>query len=157
MNSARGFTLIELVVALALVGLMAWISVPMYEVTMTRVREAELRVALRQIRTALDAYKTAVDDGLIAKRVTDSGYPVSLEVLVQGVERQRDAQGRRMVFLRQVPADPFAIDASLPPARQWKTRSYGSDGADFGSGADVFDIASRSTRVGMNGIPYGEW
>jgi len=80
----RGFTLIELVVTLALVGLVAYVSVPLFEVTSTRMREAELRSALRQIRTAIDAYKVAADTGVIEKGATDSGYPPSLQVLVEG-------------------------------------------------------------------------
>jgi general secretion pathway protein G len=157
MRQARGFTLIELVVALALVGLMAWISVPLYEVTTTRVKEAELRGALRQIRGALDAYKTAADSGLISKRLTDSGYPVSLEVLVTGIERQQDARGGRIVFLRQVPRDPFFTEPGVPPALQWATRSYESPHDHPQPGKDVFDVASRSGRVGLNGVPYREW
>ncbi len=86
MKIARGFTLIELLVTLVLVGLVASISVPLYEVTSTRLREAELRSALRQIRAAIDAYKAAADSGLIAKGVTESGYPPSLEILVQGID-----------------------------------------------------------------------
>jgi general secretion pathway protein G len=154
---AGGFTLIELAVTLALVGLMAYVSLPLYEVTSTRLREAELRSALRQIRTALDAYKAAADAGAIAKGAADSGYPPSLEVLFEGVDVQRDASGRKLVFLRRMPADPFAADPSLPPAQQWITRSYGSAFDDPQPGSDVFDVASRSARSGLNGVPYREW
>ncbi len=154
---ASGFTLIELVVALALVGLLALVSVPLYEVASTRIKEAELRGALRTIRSAIDAYKAAADSGAIAKGATESGYPPSLEVLVYGVEAQRDAAGRRLVFLRQVPRDPFCPDPLAPPAQQWATRSYGSAPDDPQPGADVFDVASRSQRVGSNGVPYREW
>jgi general secretion pathway protein G len=157
MKRAAGFTLIELVVTLALVGLMAYISTPLYEVTMTRVREAELRSALRQIRVALDAYKTAADAGVIAKRANESGYPGSLEILVKGVERLHDVRGGRIVFLRQLPRDPFSPDPTSPPAQHWATRSYASAADDPRPGSDVFDVASRSTRTGLNGIPYREW
>jgi general secretion pathway protein G len=81
-----GFTLIELVVTLALVGVMALVAVPLYEVTAVRMKESELRTALRQIRTALDAYKDAADSGKIAKDPTESGYPASLKILVEGVD-----------------------------------------------------------------------
>jgi general secretion pathway protein G len=157
MTPARGFTLIELTVTLVLVGLLAYLSVPLYEVTSTRLREAELRAALRQIRTAIDAYKTAADSGLIAKSAAESGYPPSLDVLVQGVDAQRDAAGRRLVFLRALPRDPFHPDPSVPPARQWATRSYSSPPDAPQPGDDVFDVASRSPRVGLNGVPYREW
>lgn len=157
MRPARGFTLIELVVALALVGLMAWISVPLYEVTTTRVKEAELRGALRQIRGAIDAYKAAADSGVISKGLTDSGYPASLDVLVAGSERKQDARGGRIVFLRQVPRDPFCLEPGVPPVQQWSTRSYDSPHDHPQPGKDVFDVASRSGRVGLNGVPYREW
>jgi len=157
MKAPRGFTLIELLVTLVLVGLLASISVPLYEVTSTRLREAELRAALRQIRTAIDAYKSAVDAGLIVKGATESGYPPSLEVLVQGIDTQNLGIGRRLVFLRQVPRDPFFLEQATPAAQQWATRSYGSGPDDPQPGDDVYDVASRSARVGLNGIHYREW
>jgi general secretion pathway protein G len=156
MTRRRGFTLIELAVTLALVGLLAYVSVPLYEATTTRLREAELRAALREIRTAIDAYKAAADSGAIPKGAGESGYPPSLEVLVQGVEAQRDP-GRRLVFLRRLPRDPFCPDPAAPPARHWATRSHASPPDDPQPGPDVFDVASRSPRIGSNGVPYREW
>jgi general secretion pathway protein G len=157
MKFTRGFTLIELLVTLMLVSLVASISVPLYEVTSTRLREAELRAALRQIRTAIDAYKAAADSGLIAKSVTESGYPPSLEVLVQGIDVQNMADRRRIVFLRQLPRDPFFLEQAAPPAHHWATRSYGSPPDDPRPGDDVYDVTSRSSRAGLNGIEYREW
>jgi general secretion pathway protein G len=156
-KTVRGFTLIELLVTLVLVSLVASISVPLYEVTTTRLREAELRAALRQIRAAIDAYKAAADSGLIAKGVTESGYPPSLEILAQGVDVQNLVGGRRLVFLRQLPRDPFSLEQAAPPTQHWANRSYGSPPDDPRSGDDVFDVASRSDRVGLNGVPYREW
>lgn len=157
MRFVRGFTLIELAVALALVGLLAYVSVPLYEVAATRTKESELRSALRELRAAIDAYKAAADSGAIPKGVTASGYPPSLEALVAGVESTRDAGGRRLVFLRRIPRDPFAPDPREPPARQWALRSYGSPPDDPQPGDDVFDVASRSKRIGSNGVAYREW
>jgi general secretion pathway protein G len=179
---ARGFTLIELVVTLALVGVMAMVAVPLYEVTAIRMKEAELRTALRQIRTALDAYKDATDAGKIAKDPGDSGYPPSLKVLVEGVEQAQTAQPAitgqnptnlnslspssltassdqptRLMFLRQVPRDPFTPDPSVPPEEQWDTRSYGSPPSDPQPGKDVYDVMSKSTNIGSNGIAYKDW
>lgn len=154
-----GFTLIELVITLALVGVVAMTALPLYDVSATRSKEVELRAALRTIRTAIDAYKAAADSGQVTKGATDSGYPPSLELLVQGVEAARDnaSGGRRLVFLRQIPRDPFAANPAAPPSQHWATRAYGAAPDDFRSGADVFDVASRSTRVGSNGVPYQEW
>lgn len=154
---AAGFTLIELVVTIALVGLVALVSMPLFEITSTRLREQELRAALREIRTALDAYKTAADNGVVSKGAADSGYPASLEMLTQGVESPKSVSGRPVVFLRRLPRDPFAPDPSVPPARQWATRSYGSAADDPQPGADVYDVASRSPRTGLNGVAYREW
>jgi general secretion pathway protein G len=121
------------------------------------VKEVELRGALRQIRSALDASKTAADSGTIAKTLSDSGYPPSLEVLTQVIESPRSPKTRHVVFLRQIPRDPFFPDQSTPPAVQWATRAYGSRLDDSQSGRDVFDVATRSPRVGLNGVPYREW
>jgi general secretion pathway protein G len=155
----RGFTLIELVVTLALVGIVALTALPLYEVTMTRMKEMELRGALRTLRTALDSYKTAADTGQIARGPLESGYPPSLDVLVNGVVPVATVPDgpQRLVFLRQIPRDPFAPDTSLPPAQQWTTRSYGSPPDDPQSGDDVFDVTSTSQRVGSNGVPYRQW
>jgi general secretion pathway protein G len=155
----RGFTLIELVVTLALVGVVALTALPLYEVTATRMKEVELRGALRTIRVALDAYKAAVDSGQITKNALESGYPPTLDILVNGVEIANAPPGAppRIMFLRQIPRDPFAPDAAAPSAQQWATRNYGSPPDDPQSGADVFDVASTSSRVGSNGVPYRQW
>jgi general secretion pathway protein G len=165
----NGFTLIELVVTLALVGLMAMVAVPLYEVTAIRTKEAELRTALRQIRTALDAYKDAADAGKVQKDPSDSGYPPSLKVLVEGVEPAQTTATAglssttsgdpppKMMFLRQVPRDPFTPDPSVPADEQWDTRAYGSPPSDPQPGKDVYDVMSKSTAIGSNGIAYKDW
>ena len=162
---AVGFTLIELVMTLALVGLMSLTALPLYEVVSTRMRETELRVALRTIRSALDAYKAAADTGVIALQSGESGYPPSLGVLVQGVEvgikNATTANGqpatKRIVFLRRLPRDPFSLDATVPADQTWRTRSYGSPPDAPESGVDVFDVSSKSTRIALNGAPYSSW
>lgn len=154
-----GFTLIEMVVTLALVGVVALTALPLYEVTATHLREIELRHALRTLRAALDAYKTAVDMGQISKGALETGYPASLEALVNGVESTQVTPGgrARIVFLRQIPRDPFAAEPAAPAADQWSTRAYGTPPGETMGGSDVFDVASRSTRVGTNGVPYNRW
>ncbi len=152
-----GFTLMELVVALALLGVLALVALPMAELSWQRQREAQLRSALREIRQALDAYKQAADAGLIARSPGDSGYPPSLQVLERGVRNQKDAKGGPLVFLRRVPRDPFHPDGQVQAAQTWATRAYGTPADEPREGRDVFDVASRSTRVGLNGIALREW
>jgi general secretion pathway protein G len=166
-HRARGFTFIELVVTLALLGVVAMSVLPLYEVIGTRMREAELRQALRTLRVALDSYKAAVDQGQIAHETGQSGYPPSLDILVQGVDvvtppNAVTADGKhqlptRLVFLRQLPRDPFHPDPSVPAAQTWQTRAYGSPPDNPQPGDDVYDVASTSSRIGLNGIPYREW
>lgn len=156
---ASGFTLIELVVTVAIVGILAAAAVPLMELTVQRHKEMELARALRQIRTGLDEYKKAWDEGRIEKRVGQSGYPPSLEILVQGVPDARDASAnrRRIYFLRRLPRDPFADDASIPAAETWGKRSYASPPDAPAAGDDVFDVYSQAPGRGLNGVPYREW
>jgi general secretion pathway protein G len=164
-RAARGFTLIELLISLALVGLLASAALPVYEITVTRLREAELRQALRTIRTGLDAYKAASDAGVLAKAAGDSGYPPSLDALTEALEmaNKRDvgltatASAKRIVILRQLPRDPFFEDPTVPAAQTWATRAYASRPDDPQPGADVFDVASKSNRVALDGTSYSRW
>lgn len=159
MRRIRGFTLIELLVTLALIGIAAAVALPFGSLMQTRAKEAELRVALRTIRQALDNYKAAADAGLIDKPTGSSGYPASLDVLAQGVPRSAAAgfSATPMVFLRRVPRDPFYGDREAPPSQTWNVRSYGSLEGDFRSGADVFDISSKSSAVGLDGSKVSDW
>lgn len=153
----RGFTLIELAVVVAIIGVLAVAAVPVAELAVQRSREQELRHALRQIRTALDAYKRAHDEGSILKRTGASGYPPSLEVLAGGVEDARNPQHAKIYFLRRLPRDPMEPDPSISAADTWGKRAYASPPDAPQEGEDVFDVYSRSERVGLNGIPYREW
>jgi general secretion pathway protein G len=155
----RGFTLIELLVTLALIGIAAAVVLPFGALVHTRAKETELRVALRTIRTALDSYKAAADAGAIDKPTGTSGYPPNLDVLVKGVPRSAALgfNATPMVFLRQVPKDPFSEDPALPGAQSWNIRSYGAQPGDFGTGADVFDVSSRSSRLGLDGSRLSDW
>ena len=162
---ARGFTLIELLITLALVGLLASVCMPLYEVTSTRMKEAELHEALRTIRAGLDAYKAAVDTGVLTREAGESGYPPTLDILTQPLDIANKSNSgfggtdtpQRIVILRQLPRDPFFADPSVPAAQTWSTRSYGSRSDDPQPGPDVYDVTSMSTRVGLDGIPYIAW
>jgi general secretion pathway protein G len=152
----RGFTLIELVIAVSIIGVLASVALPLTEVAVTRVKETELRRALRDIRTAIDAYKQAVDEGRIRRSLGETGYPGSLELLVQGAPDQRSPKGEMIYFLRRIPRDPFA-DTGVEGAGSWGKRSYASPPDAPREGDDVYDVYSRSSRVGLNGVRYRDW
>lgn len=160
---SRGFTFIELLITLALVGLVSMLALPLFEVTATRMKESELRAALRTVRAALDTYKAATDSGSLPRQAGESGYPPSLDVLTQSLDlaAKPDASGsvasQRLVILRQLPRDPFNTDPSLPPEQTWNTRAYASRPDDPQPGADVYDISSKSGGTGLDGTPYASW
>lgn len=153
----QGFTLVELLITVAIVGLLASVAVPLVEVTAQRRKEQELRAGLTRIREAIDTYKQAADEGKIATSAGASGYPASLAELVDGVENIKDPNKAKLYFLRRVPRDPMAESLALDPAQTWGKRSYASPADDPQEGEDVFDVHSLSKGVGLNGIAYRQW
>jgi general secretion pathway protein G len=151
-----GFTLIELVITVAIVGVLALLAAPLLEVTAQRHKEAELRLALRQIREAIDAYHQTVLDKKIASPADASGYPPDLESLVAGVPDITKPDRPMIYFLRRLPRDPMHPDATLAPAETWGKRSYASPPEAPSPGEDVYDVYSLSEGVGLNGVPYRE-
>ena len=161
----KGFTLIELMIVVAIMAILATAALPFRELMVQREKEQELRTALRQIRTAIDAYKQAVDDGRVAKKADESGYPPRLEELIMGVPdiKSKDKEKKNIYFLRRLPRDPMFVELDVagttatPTVDTWGKRSYESPSDSPKEGDDVFDVYSLSEKIGLNGIPYREW
>ncbi|MEP7296805.1 MAG: type II secretion system protein [Burkholderiales bacterium] len=155
-RSSSGFSLIELLVVIAIMGVLASIGVPLAELSQQRAKEEELRRSLREIRSAIDAYKRLADLGSIQRAADGTGYPPNLDVLVDGVVDAKSPQGTKLYLLRKLPRDPFA-PAETPSARSWSPRSYASPPEEPKPGKDVFDVHSMASGVGLNGIAYKSW
>lgn len=151
----NGFTLVELLVTLALLALLVTSASPVVQLNSKREKERELKRALWQVRDALDAYKDAVDQGLIKKTADESGYPPNLRILVTGVDNAKDPKKKKLFFLRRIPRDPFAPDITLSNAQTWRIRAY--DGEIDEMAKDVYDVTSRSGAIGINQQPYSDW
>jgi general secretion pathway protein G len=156
-STAAGFTLIELVITVAIVAILASGLIPLTQLAAQRSKEQELRSSLREIRTAIDAYKKAIDDNRIEKKADQTGFPPKLDVLVEGVKDMKTPDGTKIYFLRRIPRDPFFEDSTVASAKTWGLRSYASPPDDPREGEDVFDVYSLSGKVGLNGVPYKDW
>jgi general secretion pathway protein G len=152
-----GFSLIELLVTLAILGLLASLAIPVAQVSQQRYQERQLRIALHDIRHALDDYKAAADEGRIAKPGGATSYPETLELLVDGVPDLSSPKHSKIFFLRRLPRDPFNPNPELSEAQSWGKRSYASEASDPREGADVYDVYSMSEKIGLNGVPYRKW
>jgi general secretion pathway protein G len=151
----RGYTFVELLVVTALVAILASAVMPLAKVAMQRQREIELRRVLREVRTAIDHYKDAADQGMIAAtelRLGNEGYPPTLEVLVEGVRAAGDATDRKLKFLRRIPVDP------MTGTKEWGMRSYQDrpDARSWG-GQNVYDVFTTSDGTALDGTKYKDW
>jgi len=152
-----GYTLIEIIIALAILAVLVSVVTPFVQREVQRERERELRSALREIRSALDAYRQAVKEGRVRVPPTSSGYPKQLDDLVSGAVNEAKPDGARIYFLRRIPRDPLDLRGGVPAATTWGRRSYASPPQEPVEGDDVFDVYSLSNGVGLNGVPYREW
>ena len=145
-----GFTLAELVMVAALLAMLAGMAMPVAKFTVKRRKEMELRLALRQMRTAIDEYKRLSDQGMIPIKVSGEGYPETLEELVEGVEIV--GQNTKRKFLRRIPVDPFTKE------QEWGLRSYQdeSDSMSWG-GENVYDVYSLTEGIALDGTEYKDW
>lgn len=149
-SALRGFTLVELMAVLAIIAILLVMVWPLAELQTRREKEVELHRALWEIRDAIDRYKSMSDAGQLVTS-TRSGYPASLDALVAGVPTRA---GQTIYFLRRLPLDPFAT-ADNPSS--WGLRSSESPASQPAPGADVFDVYTRSTQIGLNGVPLRAW
>lgn len=150
-----GFSLIELMVTMAILALLASVAVPFAQLVQQRHKETELRQALRQIRGALDAYKL---DKRVEKPADSSGYPPNLDSLWKGVVNKSEPDAaKKIYYLRRLPRDPFYPNSAAPAAETWGIRSHASPPDAPVAGEDVFDVYSLSPASGLNGVPYREW
>jgi len=154
---AQGFSFIELIASLAIMGVLLLAAMPVAQMAMKRRQELELRQALGEIRAGLDRYKRAADAGRVAVESGASGYPPDLQVLVDGVEDIASPKRAKLYFLRRIPRDPFYPGKADDPAQTWGLRSYASAADDPQEGEDVFDVHSLSTERGLNEVPYAQW
>ena len=146
---ARGFTLIELIVAATILSILTLMALPLARVTVQREKEKRLREALWEMRDGIDRYKEAADRGAFQTKVDSQNYPPDLDELVKGIEGQA---GKKYRFLRSIPSDP------MTNSKEWGLRSMQDDAdSDSWGGQNVFDVYTKSQGTGLDGTKYKDW
>ena len=147
-RKSRGFTLIELIVATAILVILTSLAIPLARMTIRRERERVLRRDLWELRDAIDRYKDAADRGAFQIKVGSEGYPPDLKSLVDGV----DVGGKKIRFLRRIPIDPMTGET------EWGLRSMQDDAdSDSWGGQNVFDVYTKSQAEALDGTKYKDW
>jgi len=148
-KSAKGFTLLELIVTAAILSILTMMALPLGRITIQREREKELRRALWDMRDAIDRYKDAADRNMFQTKLDSQNYPPTLEELTKGVEAQG---GKKIRFLRAIPVDP------MTKSKEWGLRSMQDDpDSDSWGGQSVFDVYTKSTGTALDGTKYKDW
>lgn len=148
LRGQRGLTLIELIIALTILGILMGAALPIARITVKREKERQLRRALWEMRDAIDRFKDAADRGAFQIKLGSEGYPPDLETLVDGV----DVQGKKVRFLRRIPIDP------MTNSTEWNLRSMQDDPkTQSWGGQNVFDVSTKSDGTGLDGTKYNEW
>jgi len=155
MRTEHGYSFVELLIVTAILFILASTVMPLTQVTSQRQRESELRSSLRTMRTAIDKFKDAVDNGRISQMELSpgsEGYPPDLQTLVDGVPIQNDQSGAKLKFLRRIPVDP------MTNSTEWGLRAYQDkpDATTWGRG-NVFDVYSKSGGTALDGSKYKDW
>ncbi|MEY3284596.1 MAG: prepilin-type N-terminal cleavage/methylation domain-containing protein [Acidobacteriota bacterium] len=150
-TNASGFTLLELIITLAIIAILAAGTIPIARNMIKREREMELRRNLRDIRKAIDSYKHACEIGQVGpldRKVNDECYPPDLETLVEGIHPPNKSDST-IRFLRRIPKDPFTGKT------EWGMRSVQDerDSTSWG-GENVFDVYSKATGMALDGKTY---
>lgn len=150
-HGSAGVTLLELIIACAILIILASISVPLARNTVKRAKEEELRRDLREMRDAIDRYKDASDKGQIQVKAGTEGYPVDLETLTTPTQLT-GAADKRIRFLRKIPSDPMTGN------KDWGMRSVQDDpDSTAWGGQDVFDVFTKSSGTALDGTKYSDW
>lgn len=157
MHQQRGFTLIEMMVTLTLLGTLAAAATPLVQRYHQQQKEEILRESLRHIRQAIDRYYQASVDGRVEKKVDVSDYPPTLKSLTEGITDKNSSNGEKIYFLRRIPRDPFCDCEGRTDEESWRIRASISPPGEFNGGKDVYDVSSGSNVTGLNGIPYAQW